>query len=113
MSSNHTQCNRIPENLDDASPDPNVRAVEASDVYASATINEINALMWLTERGCSVTPPLLSLTHCRQGIDNVVPGGWLVFIVTERVPGVPLTEFRTYDFAKRQKIRQAFRAGLT
>ncbi|OJJ65185.1 hypothetical protein ASPSYDRAFT_373538 [Aspergillus sydowii CBS 593.65] len=30
----------------------------------------------------------------------------------ERVPGVPLTEFRTYDFAKQQRIREAFRKSL-
>ena len=41
-----------------------------------------------------------------------VPGGWVVFILMERVPGVPLTDFRTYDLAKREKVRRAFDKNL-
>ncbi|KAL4939306.1 hypothetical protein BDV06DRAFT_225163 [Aspergillus oleicola] len=36
-----------------------------------------------------------------------VPGGWMVFMLMEMIPGVPLNEFEDYDLAKREKIRQA------
>ncbi|KAL4916566.1 hypothetical protein BDW62DRAFT_185913 [Aspergillus aurantiobrunneus] len=72
------------------------------------------ALDWLTQRGCSVAPRLIKLIHSVQdGDDMPVPGGWLAFILMERVPGVPLTHFHTYNLAKRDKIRKTFRRSVT
>lgn len=41
-----------------------------------------------------------------------VPGGYVVFMVMERVSGVSLVDFWDYDFLKREIIRGAFRDGL-
>ncbi|EZF78288.1 hypothetical protein H105_00680 [Trichophyton soudanense CBS 452.61] len=41
-----------------------------------------------------------------------VPGGYMIFIVTEKVPGISLSQFWSYDLAKREKIRGAFRECL-
>lgn len=42
-----------------------------------------------------------------------VPGGYIVFLLMEKVPGVPLVDFWQNDFEKRERIREAFRKGLT
>ncbi|KAL4934954.1 hypothetical protein BDV06DRAFT_207948 [Aspergillus oleicola] len=96
------------------SPDPKVRARYASENPTSWTIQEFQTLSWLTEGGCSVTPRLLHTTNSGQNDDTMpVPGGWLVCLLMEMVPGVPMTEFRHYDLAKRDKIRQAFLRSMT
>ncbi|KAL4928181.1 uncharacterized protein BDV17DRAFT_101663 [Aspergillus undulatus] len=98
----------------DVSLDHSVRAREASDIYGIATMRETHALTWLTERNCSVSPRLLSLVVGKQeGSTMPVPGGWIVFILMDMVPGVNLEEFRYFDFAKRERIRQAFLKSMT
>ncbi|KAK2812028.1 hypothetical protein FQN50_001737 [Emmonsiellopsis sp. PD_5] len=80
---------------------------------SSTTISEIVCLEYFNEKGCSVTPRLLHKEKILQGPNLAMPGGYIVFIVMEKVPGVPLTDFWTYDRPKRDRIREAFRKGMT
>lgn len=42
----------------------------------------------------------------------LIPGGYMLFLVTEKLPGEPLTDFWDRPFEEREKIRAAFmRAG--
>ncbi|PGH11462.1 hypothetical protein AJ79_04837 [Helicocarpus griseus UAMH5409] len=85
----------------------------ATDVPSSTTLREIRNLEYFNEKGCSVTPRLLHKEKFLQGPSWTMPGGYIVFIVMEKVPGVPLTDFWTYDRPKRDRIREAFRKSLT
>ena len=63
--------------------------------------------------GCSVTPKLLHLVNSWQEEPGMpIPGGYMVALVMEKVPGVDLRDFWDYDSPKRDKIRGAFRRGL-
>ncbi|KAL2011096.1 hypothetical protein VTN00DRAFT_3814 [Thermoascus crustaceus] len=44
-------------------------------------------LQKLTEGGCSSTPKLIDYEIFRQGEHDPVPGGYIVFILMEKVPG--------------------------
>ncbi|KAL4950203.1 hypothetical protein BDW69DRAFT_187577 [Aspergillus filifer] len=106
---------QIPEGFEDnVSSDPEVRAQYASETPSAWTIQEFQTLSWLTQRGCSVTPRLLHTMNLGQDDDTMpVPGGWLVCMLMEMVPGVPMTEFCYYNRAQRDKIRQAFLRSMT
>ncbi|KLJ06142.1 hypothetical protein EMPG_10436 [Blastomyces silverae] len=80
---------------------------------SSTTVEEILRLEYFNEKGCSVTPRLLHKEKIIQGPNLPTPGGYIVFIVMEKVPGVPLTDFWTYDRPKRDRIREAFQKGMT
>ncbi|PGH09853.1 hypothetical protein AJ79_05579 [Helicocarpus griseus UAMH5409] len=41
-----------------------------------------------------------------------VPGAYIAFVLMQKVPGVPLTNFWEYSPEKRQKIRAAFRVAM-
>ncbi|PGH10045.1 hypothetical protein GX51_00312 [Blastomyces parvus] len=45
--------------------------------------------------------------------EGVHPAHYIVFVVMGTVPGVPLTDFWTYDRPKRDRIREAFQKGMT
>ncbi|KAJ5335554.1 hypothetical protein N7452_007957 [Penicillium brevicompactum] len=68
-----------------------------------------------------MTPELLALRESVQDNDGFVPGGFLVFVVYERVPGIRLAEdtrlypglplhtfFTKFDRAERDTIRDKF-----
>ncbi|PGH33747.1 hypothetical protein GX50_03404 [[Emmonsia] crescens] len=74
---------------------------------------EILRLKYFNEKDCSVTPLLLHKEKIIQGPNLPIPGGYIVFIVMEKVPGVPLTDFWTYDRPKRDRFREAFRKGMS
>jgi hypothetical protein len=54
---------------------------------------EITALKRLTRVKCPHTPKLLSILRKEQDSTMWVPGGWLIFILMEKVPGEPLDHF--------------------
>ncbi|KAK2812929.1 hypothetical protein FQN50_000950 [Emmonsiellopsis sp. PD_5] len=77
------------------------------------TTDELQTLRDLNQKGCKVTPKLLNVERSLQDWDHMpVPGGYMIFIVMEKVPGVPLVDFWDYDFPKREMIRAAFRSAL-
>ncbi|KAK2807049.1 hypothetical protein FQN50_005623 [Emmonsiellopsis sp. PD_5] len=95
--------------------DPAVRARHATTDYSPRAQGEVNSLAYFKNNGCSVTPRLLSTAVESQPINDPsmpVPGGYIFSILMERVPGVPLGDFWTYDPEKREKIRNSFRKGM-
>ncbi|KAF3480057.1 uncharacterized protein GIQ15_05404 [Arthroderma uncinatum] len=96
-----------------ASKIPAVRKRLASTEPSSWTNQEVGSLRHFNKKGCKVTPKLFNVKRSLQEWGHSpVPGGYIMFIVMEKVPGVPLTHFWEYDMAKRNKIRAAFRKSL-
>ncbi|KAK2799269.1 hypothetical protein FQN50_008545 [Emmonsiellopsis sp. PD_5] len=93
--------------------DPEEKAKLALPEIGPLCTQEINSLTHFNKMGCSVTPRLLTWVPHRQALDMPIPDGYIVFLVMEKVPGVPLDNFRTFSFDKREKIRAAFRRALT
>ncbi|EFR01383.1 hypothetical protein MGYG_04390 [Nannizzia gypsea CBS 118893] len=74
---------------------------------------EIASLRHFNKVGSKATPRIIHLKRSLQRDHYPVPGGYIVFIIMEKVPGITLSEFWSYDLAKRDKIRAAFRETLT
>ncbi|KAI2791879.1 hypothetical protein POX_c04759 [Penicillium oxalicum] len=72
---------------------------------------ELKAFVELTMLSCPVVPRLLGYQEGTQGKDGRVPGGFLVSVVWEKVPGEPLSQgyFWSLEFEHREAIRQEFR----
>ncbi|KAK2794011.1 hypothetical protein FQN50_009960 [Emmonsiellopsis sp. PD_5] len=92
---------------------PDRRSLQPYENPGPSTCREINSLSHFNARGCSVTPKLLHVVKSLQEEWMLVPGGYIVFLVMEKVPGDPLDGFWGYDPPKREKVRAAFRRGLT
>jgi hypothetical protein len=60
---------------------------------------------------CDVVPDLLGYQERKQGEDSIVPGGYITYVVWDKVPGEPLSEeeFWELDLKSRQTIRDKFR----
>ncbi|OOQ83574.1 hypothetical protein PEBR_35559 [Penicillium brasilianum] len=68
----------------------------------------------LLERGrCNTVPRFLGHAESTQGDNDLLPGGYIRYVVWEKVPGEPLTEefFWGLDDAARKEIRLRFRAA--
>lgn len=81
---------------------------------------EIMALERLTAKKCPYTPKLLSITQKQQDSTMWIPGGWLVFILMEKVPGVPPFNFfypskdqPAMTRFQRDEVREAFKKALS
>ncbi|KAM5458249.1 hypothetical protein MaudCBS49596_000161 [Microsporum audouinii] len=93
--------------------DPEALKKLASNVPSFLTNGEVGALKHFNKAGCKVTPKLIDVIPALQPFNCPVPDGYIVFIVMEKVPGVPLSNFWKYDLAKREKIRAAFRLSMS
>ena len=96
-------------------PDPLQRADDASEQWNDDTEDEIQALEDLTEAGCAAAPKLLSWTEEQQDNTMWVPGGYIVYILMEKLPGAPPMDFWVegrYSLEDRNAIRAAFRKAL-
>ncbi len=81
---------------------------------------EITALNRLTRVKCPYTPKLLSLLRKEQDSTTWVPGGWLIFILMEKVPGVsplnfwkPTEDRPAMTRSQRDEVRAGFKAALS
>jgi hypothetical protein len=101
-------------------PDPKYRAKEATNKTSIYTEMEITALSRLTRTKCLYTPKLLSILRKEQDSTMWVPGGYLIFILMEKLPGVPpLNFFKPSDTQpamtrpQRDEVREAFKKALS
>ncbi len=96
-------------------PNPSERAKYASKELNDYTENEIDVLRTLTESGCSAAPKLLSWTRELQDETMWVPGGYVVYILMEKLPGAPPFNFwveKDLSLEDRDTVRKGFRAAL-
>jgi hypothetical protein len=87
---------------------PEVRALQAVPKYLPL---ELKAFQKLASMACNVTPALLGYKETQQDNDGLVPGGFSVCIVWDKVPGESLSDkyFWSQDRDARDIIRQEFR----
>ncbi|KAK2793161.1 hypothetical protein FQN50_010024 [Emmonsiellopsis sp. PD_5] len=74
---------------------------------------EILSLQFLNKRKCSVTPELYAYDLDYQRPSMPVPGGYVVYVLMEKVPGESLREFWDRPREERRKIRVAFKEALS
>src|SRR5438105_11026390 len=77
--------------------------------------HELEVLKTLTAAGCSCTPKLLAFKWATQDQETMpVPGGYMIFLLMEKVPGQTLLDFDFWSFSKekRQKMRECFRRSM-
>ncbi|KAJ5869193.1 hypothetical protein N7455_004134 [Penicillium solitum] len=76
---------------------------------------ELDALKDLTENNCTATPKLLGYRIAKQDVNDLVPGGYIMYLAWGKVPGDPLdiNEFWSLPFSRRQIIRDKFRKAYT
>jgi hypothetical protein len=67
----------------------------------------------LTEFGCLSTPRLLDVAKNKQAEDMCLPGGYMLFILMEKLPGKMILDFWDYDLETRNRIRAAFKDSWT
>ena len=89
-----------------------IRAIQAD---TSPDYPELIAFRTFMKLDCDVVPRLLGYQHCQQDHDEGVPGGYITYILWEKVVGesLNLTEFWRLPFADRKAIRDKFRQVYT
>lgn len=93
---------------------PKVRAQQAKTVV----LPELGAYRQLIDKGSTFTPRLLDSMEQRQDIYSFVPGGFVVWIVTEEVSGVRLGNavsdetFWSMGPCVREQIRASFKESF-
>jgi hypothetical protein len=72
---------------------------------------ELVALKVLKKKRCDVVPDLLCYKEEVQDQDGIVPGGYITYVVWDKVPGQSLNmdTFWDLDLPTRQAIRAKFR----
>lgn len=87
------------------------RAKQAVDTMGQSTDNEIKALEKLTKAGCSCTPTLLAWKHEKQDSHMWIPGGFIDYILMEKLSGICLGDvcFFSLDRTEWDEIRKHFR----
>lgn len=63
----------------------------------------------LTAHDCSSAPRLIAYSQMKQPEGMCLPGGYLVCILMELVPGKMIMDFWDYDRETRDRIRTAFK----
>ena len=94
---------------------PQERATQASEFPRKPSQLEYTALKFLTEKRCTSTPTLLGYKMDKQQENCLVPGGYMLYLLMTRMPGIPLgpdaewnCPFWKLPDAKRDEIREAF-----
>ncbi|CAI7611631.1 unnamed protein product [Penicillium discolor] len=84
--------------------------IRAAQVVKSHEPTELTAFKSLKEKGCDVIPQLLGYQSDQQDEDDTVPGGFITYVMWEKVPGESLKweEFWGSSFFERQEIRLKF-----
>lgn len=83
----------------------------ARQAVAPGVCGELEAFKMLQSGGCSAVPRFLGYAESIQGDSDLLPGGYIRYLVWEKVPGEPLTKefFWGLDITARKDIRAKFR----
>lgn len=72
---------------------------------------ELQALKHFKQQGCNVVPEILGYQFEKQDMEDIIPGGFVTYVIWKKVPGEPLdfTRFWNCTFSERDIIRDKFR----
>ncbi|KAI7972651.1 hypothetical protein EIK77_009114, partial [Talaromyces pinophilus] len=87
---------------------------KAKEALPEAEISEEKAMLALTKGGCESVPQLLNWTREKQDNNSgPVPGGYLVYLVLQNLPGVRLSceDYWNFSGTQREEIREAFKVA--
>ena len=89
-------------------------ATLAQQIQPPEVCGELEAFRLLMSQGCSSVPRFLGYCEKTQGEHDLVPGGYIKYLVWEKVPGEPLTEeyFWSLDPLVREDVRAKFRVAF-
>lgn len=78
---------------------------------APGVCGELECFKKLQNGGCGAVPRFLGYAESTQGDNDLLPGGYIRYLVWEKVPGEPLTKefFWGLDITARKYIRAKFR----
>ncbi|KAH8804583.1 hypothetical protein F5884DRAFT_859207 [Xylogone sp. PMI_703] len=89
---------------------PHVRAKQATKELISPSRREVEALTILTRAKCSSSPTLFSWECEEQDGHMWVPGGYILYILMEKLPGIEPTQFyNQMDRKERDDLRASFK----
>ncbi|KAE8150644.1 hypothetical protein BDV25DRAFT_139642 [Aspergillus avenaceus] len=90
-----------------------VRGQQASPNPECLSSSEINDFTTLTENGCRSTPNILRIRYDLQDAAGHIPGGYIVFMLLNWLPGIRLSEqfFWKLPDGQRWQVRNAFKAA--
>ncbi|KAE8153515.1 hypothetical protein BDV25DRAFT_136806 [Aspergillus avenaceus] len=74
---------------------------------------ELDNLTRLTEGGCTATPRLIDSNMVRQDNGYLNPGGYIVVLLMEKLPGMNLLGFANFSLEKRNQVRIAFGRAMS
>ncbi|CAI7674975.1 unnamed protein product [Penicillium discolor] len=85
-----------------------VRAAQATGPFEPP---ELQALKHFKQQCCKAVPELLGYQYEKQDKGDIIPGGFITYVIRKKVPGEPLdfTRFWNCTFSERQNIRVKFR----
>ncbi|KAI2708914.1 hypothetical protein CBS147333_3279 [Penicillium roqueforti] len=69
--------------------------------------NELDILKELMQMDCTVVPKLLGYQEAQQESDDIIPSGFITYVIWEKVPGVPLSKL--YIWRQTPEVRDAMR----
>ena len=74
---------------------------------------ELNALKKLTENECTATPKLLGYQISKQDANDLIPRGYIIYLLLEKFRGYPLEfeKFGSLLLGKRNLIRVKFKVA--
>ncbi|KAJ9483054.1 hypothetical protein VN97_g10362 [Penicillium thymicola] len=86
-------------------------SIRATQAVKSYEPTELTTLKSLQEKGCDVIPRLLGYQCDQQDEDDTVPGGFITYVIWEKVLGesLDIQKFWGYSFSQREEIRLKFR----
>ncbi|KAE8363523.1 hypothetical protein BDV27DRAFT_158690 [Aspergillus caelatus] len=92
-----------------------MRARQASTSYEDDfdIKSQVYVLEILTNHGCKSTPGILARKEDLQKKTDLVPGGYIVYVLMQYLLGIQLSEefFWNSEYSVREEIRQAFKAA--
>ena len=85
------------------------RSKQAHTIPEPGTQNEIEALRMLTQAACSSSPTLLAWKQERQNADMWLPGGYIVYILMNKLPGICIESIDFLPRHERDELRKSFK----
>ena len=85
------------------------RAKQARTIPGPETQNEIEGLRILTQAACSSSPTLLAWKKEKQTPNMWLPGGYIVYILMNKLPGIRIDFVGVLPRQERDELRASFK----